>query len=80
MISHEKNISYFNNDKLENEDSLRCLWIYVKIDYILLRDGNMVFTNHQVIKCDDMAVKRSVFRYGQFSYIKIYKMIKFRGR
>lgn len=30
VILKLKNTSYFNNDKLETEDSLRCLWIYGK--------------------------------------------------
>lgn len=43
--------------------------------YIVLRDCIRVFTNHQVIKCDDTAMKRSVFRHDHFSFLKNYKMM-----
>ena len=74
-----KNVSDFNNDKLENADSLKCPWICDKKKYILLRECIIVFTNHQVTRCDDTAVKRSVFRHGHFSFLKIYKVMKLRG-
>lgn len=47
--------------------------------YILLRECIIVFTNHRVTRCDDTAVKRSVFRHGHFSFLKIYKVMKLRG-
>ena len=46
--------------------------------YVLLEDCIIVFTKHQVIKCDNAAVKRSVFRHGHFSFLKIYEVMKLR--